>query len=78
VIEQLIKDTAQVSTATNAAMEIKICNLCAPNNGKDSSAVFNELKSEPVTPMLHNCRRLQLSYGQKPGPVATPACNVKL
>ena len=43
-------------------MEIKICNLCAPNNGKDSSAVFNELKSEPVTPMLCNSRRLQLSY----------------
>ena len=45
VIEQLIKETAQVPTVTTAAMEIKICNLCAPNNGKDSSAVFNELKS---------------------------------
>jgi exonuclease III len=78
VIEQLIKETAQVPTVTTAAMEIKICNLYAPNNGKDSSAVFNELKSEPVTPMLHNSRRLQLSYGQKPRFVATSVCNVEL
>ena len=52
VIEQLIKETAQVPTVTTAAMEIKICNLYAPNNGKDSSAVFDELKCEPVIPML--------------------------
>ena len=45
VIEQLIEDTAQSSTVTIAGMEIKICNLHAPNNGRDRSTVFSELKN---------------------------------
>ena len=45
VIEQLIEDTAQSSTVTIAGMEIKICNLYAPNNGRDRSTVFSELKN---------------------------------
>ena len=43
-IQQIIPDTAQLSTITIAGMEINICNLYAPNNGADRSAVFTELK----------------------------------
>ena len=45
VIEQLIEDTAQSSTITITGMEIKICNLYAPNNGRGRSTVFGELKN---------------------------------
>jgi exonuclease III len=45
VIKQLIEDTTQLSTVTIAGMEIKICNLHAPNNGKGRSTVLSELKN---------------------------------
>jgi hypothetical protein len=50
VIEQLIEDTAQLSTIAIAGMEIKICNLCAPNNDRGRTrAQMNSHASEKIS-----------------------------